>query len=285
MNINAGVGGVDRCQPGRDGGKIRKTSRTPKIVAMDAERIAETFVELADTLVDEFDVLDLLHVLSSRCVELLDVDAAAILLANPAGRLTPMVATSREARLLDRFQLDREDGPGLDCFRIGSAVAVERLDEADSRWPGFAREATACGFRSVMALPMRMREDTIGVLSLLAGPGTGPMAVREAGVGQAMADAATLAILQYRLTEDLRVTNEQLQRALDSRVLIEQGKGVLATRLQVSEDEAFRLLRERARTTRRRLTEVADEVRHRGPDTDWNDYRHTQPRTPDYGDG
>ncbi len=250
---------------------------------VDTEKIAETFVELADTLVDAFDVLDLLHLLTSRCVELLDVDEVGILLADPAGNLRGTVATSQGARLLGRFQVDERAGPVLECHRTGAAVAVDSLDEAKSRWPGFAKEATRRGFTSALALPMRLRGDTIGVLCLLSASGTLPVS-RETRVAQAMADAATIAILQYRLTEERRVTSQQLERALDSRVVIEQGKGVLASRLQVSEDEAFELLRQRARSTRRRLTEVADEVRRRGPATDWTEYRHADPHRAGPGD-
>lgn len=251
---------------------------------MDTEKIAETFVELADTLVDPFDVLDLLHLLTSRCVELLDVDEAGILLADPAGNLRGTVATSQGARLLGRFQVDERAGPVLECHRTGAAVTADSLDEAKSRWPGFAKEATRRGFTSVLALPMRLRGDTIGVLCLLSESGTLPVSPRETRIAQAMADAATIAILQYQLTEERRVTSEQLERALDSRVVIEQGKGVLASRLQVSEDEAFELLRQRARSTRRRLTEVADEVRRRGPGTDWAEYRHARQRRAGPGD-
>jgi GAF domain-containing protein len=136
---------------------------------VDAERIAETFVELADTLVDAFDVLDLLHTLTSRCVELLDVDEAAMLLADSAGRLRGTVATSQGARLLDRFQMEHREGPWLECYRTGAAVAIERIDEAGTLWPEFATEATSRGFTSLLALPMRLRQDTIGVLNLLAG--------------------------------------------------------------------------------------------------------------------
>ena len=260
------------------GGGTRLLVLALEMVKVDTERIAETFVVLADTLVDVFAVLDLLHTLTTRCVGLLDVDAAAIILASPSGRLRAAVSTSQRARALDVLQTQDEKGPALECYFTAAPVVVEGLGEMESRWPEFAAQAARHGFNSVVALPMRLRENVIGVLSLLADAGTAPTSGPEMRVAQAMADAATIAILQYRLTEKRRVVSEQLERALDSRVVVEQGKGVLVTRLQVSEDEAFEMLRQRARDTRRRLTEVADEVRRRGPDADWEAYRHPQQR-------
>jgi GAF domain-containing protein len=244
---------------------------------VDPARIAATFVEMADTMINDFDTLDLLHLLTRRCVELLDADAAGILLASPAGRLQVAASTSRGARAVDLFQMQDEQGPGLDCYYTATPVAVENLAAVGSRWPKFAAEATHHGFTSVVALPMRLRGDVIGVLSLLAATGTALASEAETRVAQAMADACTLAILQSRGTEERRVAAEQLNHALQSRVVIEQGKGVLVTRLQVSEDEAFEMLRRRARATRRRLTEVADELRRRSPDSDWESYRIAKP--------
>lgn len=245
---------------------------------MDTERVAETFVELADTMVDAFDVLDLMHVLATRCQELLEVDAAGILLAKREGGLGLAATTSEDAQLLDLFQVQQDAGPGLECYHIGSAVVVENLAEVGTRWPQFAREAVGHGFTSAVALPMRLRNDVIGVLTLFAAAGTAPVSGPQARVAQALANAATIAILQHRLSEDRRVLNEQLQTALDSRVVVEQGKGVLVTRLQVSANEAFQMLRQRARATRRQLSEVAEEVRRRGPGTNWDDYRNPVPR-------
>ena len=141
---------------------------------MDTERVAETFVELVDTLVDNFDVWDLLHLLTERCVDLLEVDAAGILLASPAGPLRVASSTSRSVRALDLFQTHDEEGPGLECFRSATPVAVERLDEVGSRWPKFAKEAAGEGFTWVTALPMRRRDEVIGVLSLLGAADTPP---------------------------------------------------------------------------------------------------------------
>jgi len=251
---------------------------------LDTGKVAETFVELVDTLVDDFEVWDLLHLLTERCLELLAVDAAGVLLVSPAGRLRVAVSTSPSARALDVLQTEDEEGPSPECYSSASPVAVEDLDEMASRWPKFAQEATSEGFSWVAALPMRRRDQVIGVLNLLGAADTPPVSQRETQVAQAMADTATIAILQYRHTEELRVASEQLLHALESRVVIEQGKGVLETRLQVSEDEAFRLLRRRARDTRRRLTEVAEELRRLGPNTDWDDYRLSEPNAARHDD-
>jgi GAF domain-containing protein len=206
------------------------------------------------------------------------MDAAGILLANREGGLGLAATTSEDAQLLDLFQVQQDAGPGLECYHTGSAVAVKNLAEAGTRWPLFAQEAIGHGFTSAVALPMRLRKDVIGVLTLLAAAGTAPVSRPQARVARALANAATIAILQQRLSEDRRVLNEQLQMALDSRVAVEQGKGVLVTRLQVSADEAFQMLRRRARATRRQLSEVAEEVRRRGPGTNWDDYRNPTPR-------
>jgi hypothetical protein len=141
---------------------------------VDTERVAETFVELVDTLADNFDVWDLLHLLTERCVDLLEVDAAGSLLASPAGSLRVAASTSRSARALDLFQTHDEEGPGLECFYSATPVAVERLDEVASRWPKFVKEAAGEGFTWVTALPMRRRDEVIGVLSLLGAADTPP---------------------------------------------------------------------------------------------------------------
>lgn len=244
---------------------------------MDVVRVGETFVELADTLVDAFDVFDQMHLLATRCVELLEADAAGVLLVDREGRLRVAAETTQDAQFLDLFQMQDAKGPGLDCFVTGTAVTVEDLHEARSRWPQFAQEAARHGFASVAALPLRLRGEVIGVLNLLTEAGCEPLSWAQTRVAQALADAATIAILQHRLSEDRRVLNDQLQHALSSRVVVEQGKGVLVTRLRVSADEAFDMLRGRARATRRQLSDVAEEIRRRPPDADWEDYRNSWP--------
>jgi transcriptional regulator with GAF, ATPase, and Fis domain len=223
---------------------------------MDAELLSETFVELTDTLVAGFDVIDFLHVLTDRSVQLLEVSAAGLLLADPRGELRVVAASSEAARLLELFQLQSDQGPCLDCFRAGRPVAAADLAAAAPRWPRFAPAAQRAGFSAVQALPMRLREQVIGALNLFrAEPGAfDPAAVQ---VGQALADVATISLLHERGMRHSDLLNEQLQAALNSRVIIEQAKGKLAERLGVDMDQAFALLRDRARTTNRRLSDLA----------------------------
>ncbi len=223
---------------------------------MDAELLAETFVNLTDTMVAGFDVIDFLHVLTDRSVQLLDVSAAGLLLADPRGELRVVAASSEEARLLELFQLQSDQGPCLDCFRAGRPVAAADLATATPRWPRFAPAAQRAGFAAVQALPMRLRNQVIGALNLFrAEPGTlDPAAVR---IGQALADVATISLLHERGMRHSDLLNEQLQTALNSRVIIEQAKGKLAERLGLDMDQAFALLRDRARTTNRRLSDLA----------------------------
>jgi transcriptional regulator with GAF, ATPase, and Fis domain len=223
---------------------------------MDGELLSETFVELTDTLVAGFDVIDFLHVLTNRSVQLLDVSAAGLLLADPRGELRVVAASSEAARLLELFQLQSDQGPCLDCFRTGRAVQAADLAAAERRWPRFVPAARAAGFGAVQALPMRLREQVIGALNLFrAGPGT--LAPEDIRVGQALADVATISLLHERSMRHSDTLNEQLQTALNSRVIIEQAKGKLAERLGVDTDQAFSLLRDRARTSNRRLSDLA----------------------------
>ena len=223
---------------------------------MDAELLSETFVELTDTLVAGFDVIDFLHVLTDRSVQLLDVSAAGLLLADPRGELRVVAASSEAARLLELFQLQNDQGPCLDCFRTGRPVAAGDLAAAAPRWPRFAPAAQQAGFGAVQALPMRLREQVIGALNLFRTQ-PGPFAPASVRVGQALADVATISLLHERGMRHSDILNEQLQAALNSRVIIEQAKGKLAERLGVDMDQAFALLRDRARATNRRLSDLA----------------------------
>jgi GAF domain-containing protein len=234
--------------------KRGSTPRSPEL------RLADTFVELADTLVDEFDVVDFLEVLTARCVELLDVTSAGILLAdNQTGRLTAMAASDERARLLGLFEVQADEGPCRDCCRVGAAVVSVSFDSARERWPRFALQAAAIGFRSAEALPLRLRGEVIGSLNLFH---DGPVGLDDAGLrmAQALADAATIGILQQRMLSRAESLAGQLQAALSSRVLIEQAKGVLAERLKVSPDDAFNILRSAARNRNRLLTDLAGDI-------------------------
>src|SRR6202046_3744445 len=223
---------------------------------MDGQLLSETFVELTDTMVAGFDVIDFLHVLTDRSVLLLDVSAAGLLLADPRGELRVVAASSEAARLLELFQLQNDQGPCLDCFRSGRPVtAAARAAEA-ARWPRFAAAAREAGFGAVQALPMRLRNQVIGALNLFrASPGTfDPADIR---VGQALADVATISLLQERSMRHSDTLNEQLQTALNSRVVIEQAKGKLAERLGLDMGQAFSLLRDHARARNLRLSALA----------------------------
>jgi GAF domain-containing protein len=222
-------------------------------------RTAEAFVQLADTLVAGFDVIDLLHTLTEQCVELLDVDAAGILLVDQRGALQLVAASTEQARLLELFQLQDEEGPCLDCYHSGTQVACADLATEPQRWPRFTAAAHDRGFAAVHALPMRLREQVLGAMNLFsASPGVLPEGT--VAVAQALADVATIGILQERSHRESVLVTEQLQVALNSRVLIEQAKGVLAERAQISVAEAFTQLRGFARNRNRRLSEVAAAV-------------------------
>jgi hypothetical protein len=223
---------------------------------MDAELLSETFVELTDTMVAGFDVIDFLHVLTDRSVQLLDLSAAGMLLADPRGELRVVAASSEAARLLELFQLQNDQGPCLDCFRTGRPVQAADLDAARARWPRFAPAARQAGFGAVQALPMRLREQVVGALNLFRAD-AGALAAADIRVGQALADVATISLLHERSMRHSDTLNEQSQAALNSRVVIEQAKGKLAERLGVDMDQAFTLLRDRARTGNRRLSDLA----------------------------
>lgn len=224
---------------------------------MDPEhRLTQTLVELADTLVADFDLVDFLHTLANRSVELLDASEAGLMLADQRGGLRMVASSSERARLLELFEIQNEEGPCLDCFKSGVAVVEEDLEANPTRWPLFGAEAQASGFRSALALPMRWRHEVIGALNLFR---SAPGSLNPGGMlaGQAMADIATIGILQERAVREARIMAEQLQSALNGRVVIEQAKGVLAERAAVNMDEAFQLLRAYARAHNRRLHDVA----------------------------
>jgi GAF domain-containing protein len=221
-------------------------------------QLADVFVEMADTLVDDFDMIEFLHVLTARCVELLGVSAAGLLLTDQQNTLQVVAASSERTRLLELFQLQTDQGPCVDCFRTGQPVSVADLPSA-GRWPAFAAAAAEVGFAAVHAMPMRLRTEVIGALNLFdTTPGT--LAEAKLRIGQALADVATIGLLQQRAIHRRDTLTEQLQTALDSRVLIEQAKGVLAERLHLDMDEAFTLLRGYARNHSRRLSDLAQAV-------------------------
>lgn len=218
--------------------------------------LADTFVQLADTLVDDFDVIDLLTMLSQRCVDLLDASASGILFADVQGRLHVVAASSEQANVLELFQIQNEEGPCMDAFRTGKSVIHNDLT-AVSPWPRFGQRAIEEGLLSVHAFPMRVRTTVLGTLNLFMDV-PGQLSDADVTVAQALAHAATIALLQNRATQDANRLTAELQGALNSRIAIEQAKGAIAERAGVGMDEAFFRLRSFARKNGRKLTEVAE---------------------------
>ncbi len=221
--------------------------------------LARTFVELADTLVADFDVVELQTLLTDRCVEVLDVGAAGLMLVAPGGELRVVASSSEALRVLELFELQAQEGPCLDCYRTGLAVVSQDLAADDGRWPQFAPEALASGFRSVHALPLRLRGTVVGALNLFHVE-PGEMVEADVDAAQALADVATIAILQHRAVLEAQVVNDQLHHALNSRVVIEQAKGMVAERDGSTMEEAFSKLRSHARNNNLRLVDVAHQV-------------------------
>jgi GAF domain-containing protein len=221
--------------------------------------LAQTLVELADSLVDDFDVVELLTLLTDRCVEVVGASAAGILLMSADGELGVMASSNEATRILELFELQCQEGPCYDCYQTGALIVAPDLTAADGRWPHFAAESLAAGFRSVHAVPMRLRGTTIGALNLFRQE-TGALDEADAQAAQALADVATIAILQNRALLAAQVVNEQLQNALHSRIVIEQAKGVVAERSGIDVEKAFTLLRAYARNHGRRLADVAHDV-------------------------
>ena len=221
--------------------------------------LARTLVELADTLVADFDVVELLTLLADRCVEVLDVDAAGLMLVAPDGDLRVMASSSEAMRVLELFELQSREGPCLDCYRTGQPVVNQDLATVDGRWPRFAPEALAAGFHSVHALPLRLRGTVIGALNLFHIE-PGEMRHTDVESAQALADVATIAILQHRAALEAQVLNEQLNHALNSRIVIEQAKGMVAEREGLNMEQAFSTLRTHARNHNLRLVDVARDV-------------------------
>jgi GAF domain-containing protein len=223
---------------------------------MDTDLLSDTFVDLADTMVADFDVIDFLHLLTDRTVLLLAASAAGVVLADPRGELRVAAASSEEAGLVELFQLQNDQGPCLDCFRTGRPVSAADLTGPDQRWPRFAQAATQAGFRTVEALPMRLRDQVIGALNLFRAE-PDPFETPDLRIAQALADVATIGLLHERNVRRSETVAEQLQAALNSRVMIEQAKGKLAERYGIDMDRAFTMLRDYARNTNQHLTDVA----------------------------
>ncbi|MGI5166709.1 GAF and ANTAR domain-containing protein [Spirillospora sp. CA-253888] len=232
------------------------------------QRVTAAFVTLADTLVTGFDIIEFLQQMAECSVELLGVDAAGLLVTDQQNHLRLVATSSEQSRLLELFQLQNDQGPCLDAFTTGTPVHCADLtsSEAHARWPLFAPQAARCGFAAVSALPMRLREQVIGALNLFrTTPGELPAPTLE--LGQALADIATIGLLQQRALHQASIVNGQLQTALSSRVLIEQAKGTLAERHGWSMNQAFAALRDHARRRNLHLTDLAQAITDRTLDT------------------
>ena len=223
------------------------------------DRLVSVLVILADTLVDHFDIIDFLQTLAERCVDLVDVSAAGIMLADPRHELRHAACSNEQMRLVELFELQVAEGPCFDAYRTQAPVVCASPEEAAQRWPEFAQHANESGFAGYSAVPMRLRAEVVGALNLFC---TEPRALGadDIKVVQAMADIATIGILQERSIRDAHAFSTQLEVALESRVVIEQAKGIVAERIQVGVDEAFEMIRSFARAHNRLLSESARQI-------------------------
>jgi len=220
--------------------------------------LLRSLVGLADNLVADFDVVDLLTSLCDSCVESLDVFAAGVMIADPGGRLQVLASSSNAMRTLELLQLQSDEGPCVDAYRRGAPVVVEDLSAQAGRWRRFAPEALAAGIRSTHSLPMRLRGQTVGALNLFR-VATGSLG-DDVEAAQALADVATIAILQHRGAVNARELNDQLNHALNSRIVIEQAKGRVAEAANLDMDRSFERLRRHARRHNLRLADLAEDV-------------------------
>lgn len=221
------------------------------------KELVETFVELADTMVTGYDVVDLLHRLVTRCARTLDVAGVGILIPDADGTLEVVASTSERSQLISLLQLSEEQGPCLDAYHSGEQVTVSDIAGIQERWPRFASAAGELGYRWMHAIPLRLREDVIGSLNLF---GDRLGALSDAMAARGLADIATIGILHERAFREADLARQQLQHALDSRVVIEQAKGILSHVHNIDMDAAFQQLRERARSNQQKLSDVARQV-------------------------
>ena len=221
--------------------------------------VAETFIALADTLASDYDVGDFLHDLIERCQNALGVDAGGVMLEDPDGTLRLAAATSEKMERYEQAEISNDEGPCIDAYRSVDQVVAHDLNEAKERWPKAAEAALALGLNAVYAFPLRLRGDCIGALNLYRET-TGPFGNEDVQLAQAFADVAAIGILQRRQVADAEGRAEQLQNALNSRIIIEQAKGVVMAQTGASSQEAFSILRDHARNKRVKLQEVANGV-------------------------
>jgi GAF domain-containing protein len=230
------------------------------MTTVSSQRLAVIFVEVADTLVDEFDLLDFLHMLTGRVAGLIEDSSVGLMLADQRGRLEFVAGSNENVRMIELYQLQNNEGPCLEAFRSGEPVLNVDLTQSANRWPLFATRAMVAGFQVVHAFPLRLREEVIGALNVFQHHKPGRFDRTDAAIVQALADVAAIGLLQERAISRGEVLTGQLQNALNSRIVIEQAKGAVAQAMNVSVDEAFDTLRAYARRHSRRLTDVAHAV-------------------------
>ena len=221
--------------------------------------LVRTLVDLVDSLVADFDIVDLLTLLSDRCVEALDVAAAGVMIATPAGHLQVVASSSDAMRTLELFQLQSDQGPCVDAYQSGQPVINHDLASDTRRWPSFTPRAIAAGFRSTHSLPMHLHGQTIGALNMFRAD-NGTLEPDDVIAAQALADIATIAILQHRASASAQALNNQLNHALNSRIVIEQAKGKISEAAHLDMDQAFQRLRHHARNHNLRLTDLAHDI-------------------------
>lgn len=227
-----------------------------------------TFLEIVDKLVDEYDVIDVLTALTYRCVEAVAVDGAAVMLASPVGELRFITSSGESMRKLELFQIHANEGPCVDCIHNGVDVMNEALSESDDRWPTFAHEAVAQGFRSVHCLPMRIRGRTIGGLNLFR-TRDGSLSDDDVAVARGLADVATLAILQHESTIEASTSKAQLSNAINSRLIIDQAVEKIRQATRCEKEDALNRLRAHAENQNEGLTVIAKRIV--GKSNDWID--------------
>ncbi|WP_328498678.1 GAF and ANTAR domain-containing protein [Streptomyces sp. NBC_00414] len=246
------------------------------------QRVLDILVEAVDTLTDDFDLIEFLHRLSLRCVELLDVDAVGMMIADQHGELQLIAASDENTRLLELFALQHAQGPCVRCCQTGQAQLNIDVTSAVATvgFGPFAARARAIGFVITHALPMKLRHQVVGAVNLF-GSRLHRLSESDAQIGQALADVATIAILQQRTIEQGHIEKAQLQAALSNRVTIEQAKGILSERHGLSLDDTFNTMRTYARPRHLRLTELARQVIDNSFDGEFGIDDSTAPAGPD----
>lgn len=222
-------------------------------------QIIRAFVDLSNELVDDYDLVEMLAQLTTNCAELLDIASAGLLLADGAGVLHLAASSSERTHQLEVFQLQREEGPCLDCYHAGEPVVVPALVAEEERWPQFSPAARAAGFASVHALPMRLRDTVLGTIGLF-GEHEGRLDEEDLALVQALVHVVSVAIVNQKAAADLTTINAQLQHALTSRIVLEQAKGIIAHTGGVDMESAFAVVRRYARDHGRRLSDVATQL-------------------------